>query len=76
MIESFLYGMLAIFVLLPLAVFTFRWMLEQMDRWIGVNFKDEIYPRLASDPKALSIYLAARLIAVAVIVSAIAGRFV
>ena len=76
MIESFIYGMLAIFVLLPLAVFTFRWLLEQMDKWIGADFKNEIYPKLSQDPKALAIYLAARLLAVAIIVFGITSRFV
>ena len=76
MILSFVYGMLAILLLIPVAIFTMNWMLRQLDDLIGVNFKNEISPRLAKSSLASSIYFGARFIGCAIVIAAIVGRFI
>ena len=76
MIESFAYGMVAIFVLIPVAVLMFSWLLRRLDDSIDVKFKTTIAPAIATNALACAIYFGCRLLAVALIVSTICGRFV
>jgi len=76
MIESFIYGMVAIFVLIPLAYWMLQFLLRRFDEKIGVDFKNEVSKKLTGSPIASSIYFGCRILAMAIIISAIVGRFV
>jgi len=73
---TFLYGLGAVIVLIFVAVIMWRFMLERMDGRNEVEFKSEIYPKISKSPIASAHYHGLRLIAVAIIIAAIVGRFI
>ena len=72
MTGSFLYGLFAILVLLPLAVFTFSWLLRYMDTRAGIGWK-QAYERILETQPA--VYFGCRLLAVAILIHAVINRF-
>lgn len=76
MIEIFAYGMLSSALLITLGVIMWRIMLERMDKRNGTEFKHGVYPQIRQSSLGLGIYHAFRLLAIAIIVSAVIGRFV
>lgn len=75
MIGSLIYGVLAILVLLPIAVWTFRAVLRWMDKQNSRSW-DWTYAKIADDPLAAAVYHGCRLLAVAIICYAVFGRIV
>ena len=75
-IESFIYGMAAILVLVPAAYWMLQWALRRFDEKIGVNFKNEVSPKITGSAIACSIYFGCRILGLAIIISAIVSRFV
>ena len=73
---QFVYGMLAVLVLIPIAVGMLFWLLRQKDKLLGIDFKDAEYPKIARNPMALSIYFAAWVLSVGHIINGIVGRFI
>jgi hypothetical protein len=49
--------------------------MRRLDSTLGVKFK-EIHEKISADPMALAVYYSARLIALAIIVSALFGKWV
>ena len=76
MIQTFIYSMAGTAALVAIAVIMWRVMLEGMDKRNGANFRTEIYPRIRQSNLGLAFYHSARLLAIAIIVAAVIGRFV
>ena len=74
MILSFIFGLLAVLVLIPLAIMVWHWMLRELDARSGVVWKAS-YDKMFSDPLALAVYHGCRLLAVGLIIAALFGKF-
>ena len=75
MIGSLFYGLIAVLILLPLAVWAFRGVLRWMDKH-NCRSWDFTYAKIADDPLAAAVYHGCRLLAVAIICYAVFGRIV
>ena len=74
-IASLLINFGSIVVFIPIAVWMLFWLLRKRDNLLGLNFKEDIYDRIKTEPIALSIWLAAWLYAVSNIIAALLGKW-
>ena len=76
MTVQFIYGMLAILILIPIAVGMLFFVLRQRDKLLGIDFKNGVFPKIATDPLALSIFCSAWVLSVGHIINGIVQRFI